>query len=74
MIAFKLIKKKLFVGLGNVDNYPKINETDRRKLYNPMHLNPSTPYGLKNKVQFDIRLYFCRRGWHDKINIYDKNG
>ena len=31
-------------------------------MYTSMYLNPTTPVGLQNKVQFDIRLYFCRRG------------
>ena len=50
------------MGLGDIEHYPSIEETDRRKMYTSMYLNPKTPVGLQNKVQFDIRLYFCRRG------------
>ncbi|XP_053398292.1 uncharacterized protein LOC128556690 [Mercenaria mercenaria] len=50
---------------GNIDveHYPRISENDAHQLYRSnIHLDPSTPQGLFNKVQFDIRLYFCRRG------------
>jgi hypothetical protein len=50
------------MGLGDVEHYPSITETDRRKLYTSLYLSPKTPLGLQNKVQFDIRFYFCRRG------------
>lgn len=32
------------------------------KMINNPHLQPTTPQGLGNKVQLDIRLYFLRRG------------
>ncbi|VDI71655.1 Hypothetical predicted protein [Mytilus galloprovincialis] len=48
--------------LEDVENYPCIDEADRRKMYTSIYLSPNTPFGLQNKVQFDIRLYFCRRG------------
>ena len=33
-----------------------------KKLYGSMYMSNDTPVGLQNKVQFDIRLYFYRRG------------
>ncbi|VDI46488.1 Hypothetical predicted protein [Mytilus galloprovincialis] len=56
-----LTESKRF-GLGDVEHFPVINEVDRETLYTFMFLSPDTPTGLANKVQFDIRLYFCRRG------------
>jgi len=50
------------VGKGDVQHYPAIEECDLRKLYSSIHLSIDTPCGLLNKVQMDIRLYFCRRG------------
>jgi hypothetical protein len=49
-------------GKGGVDHYPAIEDCDLKKLYSSIHLCPETPSGLLNKVQLDIRLYFCRRG------------
>ena len=48
-------------GKGSVDHHPIIIETDLQKLYSSKHMSPETPVGLQNKVQFDIRLYVCRR-------------
>lgn len=32
-------------------------------MYESVHLNPDAgPWELQNKVMFDIRYYFCRRG------------
>lgn len=50
------------LGQGDVQHYPAIEEHDRYKMYTSMYLSTNTPVGLQNKVQFDIRLYFCRRG------------
>jgi hypothetical protein len=50
------------LGLGNVVHYPAIDKYDREKLYKSVYFSTNTPSGLSNKVQFDIRLYFCRRG------------
>lgn len=50
------------MGLAVVDHHPVINEGDRSKLYSPMFMNQETPLGLANQVQFDIRLFFFRRG------------
>ena len=49
-------------GKGSTDHHPCINDNDRQKLYNSIYLNTRTPTGFFNKVQFDIRLYFFRRG------------
>ncbi|XP_062603966.1 uncharacterized protein LOC134265768 [Saccostrea cucullata] len=49
-------------GRGDVEHYPCIEDCDIKKLYNSVHLSTETPCGLLNKVQMDIRLYFCRRG------------
>ncbi|XP_070202535.1 uncharacterized protein [Littorina saxatilis] len=48
-------------GTGNIRHTPVVSENHRRELYTSLHLNPNTPVGLANKVQFDVRLYFCRR-------------
>ena len=48
------------MGLGDVKHYPAINETNRKKY--SLYLSPKIPLGLQNKVQFDIRFYFCSRG------------
>ncbi|KAK3086405.1 hypothetical protein FSP39_017969 [Pinctada imbricata] len=50
------------VGKGSVTHHAAISEADLQKLYNSLHMSTDTPQGLYNKVQFDIRLYFCRRG------------
>lgn len=50
------------LGLGSTTHYPAINDSDLTKMYSSMYMSPNTPTGLANKCQFDIRLYFCRRG------------
>jgi hypothetical protein len=49
-------------GYGDTKHYPVITDGDRRVLYHSPYLTTETPAGLQNKVQFDIRLHFCRRG------------
>ena len=49
-------------GKGDVKHYPVINDTHLHQIYNSEHLNPRTPERLQNKVQFDVRFYFARRG------------
>ena len=49
-------------GKGETEHYPCIEDSDLQKLYSSQELNTHTPRGLFNKVQFDIRYYFCRRG------------
>ena len=48
-------------GKGDVENTPPITKEDLLKLYKSPLLDPQTPIGLANKVQFDIRIYFFRR-------------
>lgn len=50
------------LGKGDVDHHPVITDVDLKTLYASVHLDPNTPAGLLNKVQFDIRMYFFRRG------------
>ena len=50
------------MGLGTIDHHPSINESDLIKLYSSIYCSPNTPSGLFTKVQFDIRLFFFRRG------------
>ena len=50
------------LGRGQVDHYPPLEKSDLQLLYNSSHLSVCTPTGLFNKVHFDIRYYFCRRG------------
>ncbi|XP_070184070.1 uncharacterized protein [Littorina saxatilis] len=49
-------------GKGDVRHTPPLSKEDLQRLYNSMFLNTKTPAGLGNKVQFDIRVYFLRRG------------
>lgn len=55
--------------MGNacVKHYPPLSKADLQKLYSSMHLATNTPAGLFNKVQLDIRLYFCRRGGNQLV-------
>ncbi|XP_064612603.1 uncharacterized protein LOC135476498 [Liolophura sinensis] len=48
-------------GLGDTTHHLPIGENDRAKLYSSPHMSTKTPTGLLNKVQFDVRLYLCRR-------------
>lgn len=49
-------------GLGETKHYEAISQQDLVSISNSLFFNPDTPTGLLNKVQFDIRLYFFRRG------------
>ncbi|XP_021362527.1 uncharacterized protein LOC110456244 [Mizuhopecten yessoensis] len=61
--SFNAARKELrAAGKGEIEHYQYISEEDRRELYDSRHLNPLTPYGLMNKVQFDVRLHFYKRG------------
>jgi hypothetical protein len=46
---------------GSVVHHPVINEPDRKKFYESINMSLDAPEALLNKVQFDIRLHFCRR-------------
>ncbi|CAG2198541.1 KCTD1_15 [Mytilus edulis] len=60
--CFKTAKAEIkSVGKGDIVHYPEIESEDLTKLYNSIYLDPSTPFGLANRVQMNIRLYFCRR-------------
>ncbi len=48
-------------GKGTVDHYLVINNVDLSKLYNSVEFFPTTLCGLANRVQMNVRLYFCRR-------------
>ena len=59
-VSFKAALAELKrIGKGNVEHHAVINESDRQKLHDSTHMSTDTPCGLQNKVQFDIRLYFC---------------
>ncbi len=47
-------------GKGAVKHHPEIHDTDLQVLYSSF--NTSSPAQLQEKVQFDIRFYFFRRG------------
>lgn len=59
-------------GKGDTEHYPAISDEDLKKLYSSEELNVSYPRGLFNKVQFDIRYYFCRRG-QENIRCMNKD-
>ncbi|KAK7094075.1 hypothetical protein V1264_007745 [Littorina saxatilis] len=58
-VAMREIKAQ---GKAAINHHPPMSDIDRNKLYNSIYLSQATPNGLYNKVQFDIRYYFCRRG------------
>ena len=47
---------------AKVEHKPPIAQEDLKKLYASPAFNVCTPAGLQNKVFFEVRLYFCRRG------------
>lgn len=49
-------------GKGNTEHHPVIPEAHLSLIYNSALFEPITPSRLQNKVQFDIRFYFARRG------------
>ena len=49
-------------GMGITKHYPIIDKIDLTKLYASQSFDTDIPTGLANKVQFDIRMYFMRRG------------
>ena len=48
-------------GKGDTEHYPAIKSDHLVKLYSSVLLNQNTPIGLANKIQFDLRLFFCRQ-------------
>ena len=49
------------MGKGEVQHYPEIQPADLHKIY-ANQSSTLSPKSLMQKVQFDIRYYFCRRG------------
>lgn len=49
-------------GHDNTERHPAISEENLTILRNSEAMNPNTPWGLVNKVWFNIRLHFGRRG------------
>ena len=61
------------MGLAEIDHHPVINEPDRRTLYTSIFMCTDTPSGLANIVQYDIRMYFLRRGMENMHQITMSN-
>lgn len=61
------IKELKSVGKGSVTHYRRISDSDLQKIYQSVDIN--TPTGLMQKVQFDVRFYFCRRGMENMPNM-----
>ena len=60
---FKAAKVELKrIEKGDTEHYPAIKSDDLVKQYSSVLFNQNTPIALANKIQFDIRLFFCRRG------------
>lgn len=58
------------VGKGTVDHHAPISLEDLKKLYKHFCVfTTDTPFGLVNKVIFEIILYFCRRGQESLANL-----
>ena len=57
-----ILKKTHREGKGNVEHKDGITPPDIKKLYMSMAFNVNTPFGLLNKVWFEMCLHFCRRG------------
>jgi len=47
-------------GYGSTQHHPVICDEDLIRLYMSVYLTPNTAAGLFNRVQMNIRLYFCR--------------
>ena len=62
--TFKAMRKELTRnGKGDVKHRNPISEVDLAKLYDhKLAFSSSTPFGLQQKVLFEIILYTCRRG------------
>jgi hypothetical protein len=61
------------MGLAEIDHHPVINEPDRRTLYTSIFMCTDTPSGLANIVQYDIRMYFFRRGMENMHQMTKSN-
>ncbi|XP_067678843.1 uncharacterized protein [Haliotis asinina] len=49
-------------GKDEVEHKKEIHSLDLQMLFSSIHMDCKTPNGLANKVQFDIRFYFFRKG------------
>lgn len=58
-------------GAGPVVQKQAITRSDLRKLYQSTVFNTSTPYGLLNKVWFEICMYFCTRGRENQRELQE---
>lgn len=66
--SFKAALRELKnIGKGEISHYPEIEEIDLGKLYSNFE-KLQDPIILQEKVQFDLRFYFFRRG---SENIHD---
>ncbi|XP_036357306.1 uncharacterized protein LOC115209932 isoform X1 [Octopus sinensis] len=59
-------------GKGEVTHHPIILDEDLEKLYSSVYFDINTPLGLLNKVQFEIRLYFFRKGPQSMVEMTKK--
>ena len=59
-IFSNICKRIKAAGLGDTTHYPEIEPEDVRKLCSSFNIDD--PYGLQEKVWFDIQLYLIRRG------------
>ena len=57
--ALRVIKA---AGKSEIDHYPPVPKSDLEKLSKSIYFNVNTPVGLQNKVQWDVRYYFGKRG------------
>jgi hypothetical protein len=70
-MKFKTVMQELkSVGKADTKHFDSISPEDLEKLYKSLYMRPSTPAGLQNKVQFDLRLYFARRGNENMAALY----
>ncbi|TNM87696.1 hypothetical protein fugu_005917 [Takifugu bimaculatus] len=58
-------------GAGPVVQKQAITRSDLRKLYESSVFDTNTPYGLLNKVWFEICMYFCTRGRENQRELQE---
>jgi hypothetical protein len=61
------------MGLAEIDHHPVVNEPDRGTLYTSIYMCIYTPSCLANKVHYDIRMYFLRRGMENMHQMTRSN-
>ncbi len=57
-----IIKKLRRQGRDTTTHKPVVSENDMQKMYKSGTLCNSNPWGLLQKVFFEVSLHFCRRG------------